>query len=187
MRGKPTKERHMKKMILSFCLCLLCTIPALAGGLDTFLDNLNVQAAADRNGFLSSVSSHFGVPFSDVEMIIGSTGSLADAFMVFQLGRMTGFPTDRIMRTYHPKKAHGWGVMAQDLGIKPGSEQFHALKRGDFGFTMRGVNGKKSGGPDGKGHKGGGKDDRNGRGKAGKTDKPGDISEHDGGGKGKKK
>lgn len=35
---------------------------------------------------------------------MGTTGSLSDAFMVFQLGRMTGYPTDRIMRTYGSSK-----------------------------------------------------------------------------------
>ena len=134
----------MKKMILSLCLCLFCAAPAFADGLDTFLDNLNVQGAADRNGFVTSVSSHFGVPYSDVELIVGTTGSLSDAFMVFQLGRMTGYPTDRIMRTYHSSKGKGWGAMAQEMGIKPGSAEFHALKRGDFNYAM--PQSKKGGG-----------------------------------------
>jgi hypothetical protein len=33
------------------------------------------------------------------------------------------------------KKGQGWGVIAKSLGIKPGSPEFHALKRGDFVFN----------------------------------------------------
>jgi hypothetical protein len=175
----------MKKMILCLCLCLLCSGTAFADGLDTFLDNLNVQGTANRSGFVTSISSHFGVPYSDVEMIVGTTGSLADAFMIFQLGRMTGFSRDRIMGVYGSSKGRGWGVMAQELGIKPGSEQFHALKRGDFGFSMdrsgkggdQGKGGNEHSGGTGKGP-GGGKD--------GHPMPAGQADDH-GGGKGKKK
>ena len=75
---------------------------------------------------------------------MGTTGSLSDAFMVFQLGRMTGYPPDRILRTYGSSKGKGWGAMAQELGIKPGSAEFHALKRGDFKNAM--PQSKKGGG-----------------------------------------
>ncbi len=46
------------------------------------------------------------------------------------------------------------GVIAKELGIKPGSPEFHALKRGDFVFT--GEPGGSAGGVQGKG-KGNGK------------------------------
>jgi hypothetical protein len=36
---------------------------------------------------------------------------------------------------YKQSKGKGWGVIAKELGIKPGSPEFHALKRGDFAFT----------------------------------------------------
>lgn len=162
----------MKKFALCLCLMLFCTGPAMADGLDTFLDNLNVQAAADRHGVVASVGSHFGVPYSDVELIMGTTGSLADAFMILQLGRWTGLSRDRIMGEYGTRKGQGWGVIAKNLGIKPGSAQFHALKNGDFGFdTGRSGKGNDHG-------KGGGQDDR---------PMPAGQADGQGGGKGKKK
>lgn len=125
----------MKRFALSLCILLFCAGPAMADGLDTFLNNLNVQAGADRHGVVTSVGSHFGVPYSDVELIMGTTGSLADAFMVLQIGRWTGLSRDRIMNQYRANKGQGWGVIAKDLGIKPGSAEFHALKNGDFGYS----------------------------------------------------
>jgi hypothetical protein len=173
----------MKRFALSLCILLFCAGPAMADGLDTFLDNLNVQAAADRHGVVTSVGSHFGVPYSDVELIMGTTGSLADAFMVLQIGRWTGLSRDRIMGTYGAKKGQGWGAVAKDLGIKPGSAQFHALKNGDFGYNMdRSGKGENHGKgeasySDGKG-KNNGQDDR---------PMPTDQTGGQGKGKGKKK
>ena len=98
---------------------------------------------------------------------MGTTGSLADAFMVLQIGRWTGLSRDRIMNEYGSKKGQGWGAIAKDLGIKPGSAEFHALKNGDFGYSAgrsgkgndHGKSGASYSGEKGKKH-GGGQDDR---------------------------
>ena len=87
------------------------------------------------------------------------------------------------MGTYGAKKGQGWGAIAKDLGIKPGSAEFHALKNGDFGYTMdRSGKGEKHGKggdsySDGKG-KNNGQDDR---------PMPTDQTGGQGKGKGKKK
>jgi hypothetical protein len=53
--------------------------------------------------------------------------------MVFRLGEMSRQPAERVMDEYKSGKGKGWGVIAKSLGIKPGSKEFHALKRGqDF-------------------------------------------------------
>ncbi|HEX9934232.1 MAG TPA: hypothetical protein VGB38_03460, partial [bacterium] len=38
-------------------------------------------------------------------------------------------PAERVMDEYKSGKGKGWGVIAKSLGIKPGSDEFHALKR----------------------------------------------------------
>lgn len=168
----------MKKIVFILCILLCCAGQAMADALDTFLDNINVQAAGDRNGAVAGIGSHFGVPSSDVERLMGTTGSLADAFMVLQLGRWTGQSRDRIMDVYGSRKGQGWGAIAKDLGIKPGSAEFHALKNGDFGYDPRRPRhgDDKGGNPD----KGGGKGNKKG---SGGND---DLLDQ-GGGKGKKK
>ena len=138
----------MKKILFCALMILLCTGAAMADGLDNFLDNLNVQAAGDREGYAAQLGVHFSAPRSSVDLVLNSVVSLGDAFMIFQLGRMTGLSLDRVMGTYRGHKGKGWGAMAQDLGIKPGSAEFHALKRGDFNFAMprSGKGGSKAGG-----------------------------------------
>lgn len=188
----------MKRILFAVCVVLCCAGPAMADALDTFLDNINVQAAGDRHGAVAGVGSHFGVPYSDVELLMGTAGSLADAFMVLQLGRWTGLSRDRIMGVYESRKGQGWGVIAKELGIKPGSAEFHALKNGDFGYDSHRSyrdddkggapqNGKgpdKDGKPDtaGSSGKGGGKGNKKG---PGNSDDP--LQPDQNGGKGKKK
>ena len=108
----------MKRFALSLCILLFCAGPAMADGLDTFLGNLNAQAAADRHGVVTSVGSHFGVPYSDVELIMGTAGSLADAFMVLQIGRWPepGQNHERVPR----QKGTGLGRHRQGSGNQAG-------------------------------------------------------------------
>jgi len=97
--------------------------------------SVNVQARADMNGFSVRLGAQFGVPVPQVQSIMRVVESPADAFMCLQLGQMTHEQPEVVLRTYESHKGKGWGVIAKELGIKPGSAEFHALKRGDFNFT----------------------------------------------------
>jgi len=118
--------------------CFFCSGPALAGsgGLDEFLRNLSIEARADPEGFSATLRSQFHVSGAQVEVVLGSVRDPADAFMILQLGQMSRQPTETVMSVYQTHAKKGWGAMAQELGIKPGSAEFHALKSGDlhFGF-----------------------------------------------------
>src|SRR5258708_6813659 len=122
----------MKKILIALS-CLFFSAHAMAaGGLDGFLSKLNAQARSDLAGFSARISAQFGIPDAQVKVVISTVKQPADAFMVFQLGKMANQPTDRVMQVYQDGKGRGWGALAKDLGIKPGSAEFHALKRGDF-------------------------------------------------------
>jgi hypothetical protein len=145
----------MKKIILAVMMLILFSSPVFAGGgLDSFLNDLNIQARADMNGFSVKVSTQFGIPLPKVQAVIKMVDTPADAFMCFQLGEMSKKPYDTVTQVYQTKRGKGWGVIAKSLGIKPGSPEFHALKRGDFvlsGSPSEG-SGKGRGKGKGKGH-----------------------------------
>lgn len=126
----------MKKMIfrvfLLFCLLLPATVWA---DLDSFLGGLNVQAQADLPGFKAKLSAQFGVPLPRIDTIITQVKAPADVFMCLQLAQMSRKSPETVVTTYQVSKGKGWGVIAKELGIKPGSGEFHALKRGDLKFT----------------------------------------------------
>ena len=150
----------MKRILLTLLASTCLFARAAAGDLDGFLHDLNIQARVDRDGFSAKVSAQFGIPEARVKVVLGNVSEPADAFMVFQLGQMTRQSPEKIMEVYRAKKGKGWGVMAKELGIKPGSPEFHALKNGDFqlGAKPKG-SAKAEGGGKGKG-KGKGKPDK---------------------------
>ena len=126
----------MKRLIaVGLSLFLLVPMTAFAGGLDDFLSNVNVQARVDLPGFSTKISTQFGVPLPQVQAVVSSVREPADAFMVFQLGQMSGKQPERVLDVYGSNKGKGWGVIAKQLGIKPGSAEFHALKSGNLSFT----------------------------------------------------
>ena len=126
----------MKRVsLICAALLLLSPLAAFAGGLDDFLARVNIQARADLPGFSAKVSAQFGVPEARVKAVIQTVSEPADAFMVFQLGQMARTQPERVLAVYKPNKKKGWGAIAKELGIKPGSAEFHALKSGNLSFT----------------------------------------------------
>jgi len=117
-------------------LCTLVSLQASAGGLEEFMDRIDVSGRVDRNGFAAQVSSQFQVGSAEVKRVLGLVARPADAFMVFQVGRMTGKPFEAVLKTYQDGKGKDWEELAQELGLKPGSPEFQALKKGEFQFGM---------------------------------------------------
>jgi hypothetical protein len=144
----------MARLMLALLLLVVVSVPAVASAnLDSFLSNVNAQARVDLPGFSLQVSTQFGVPVPQVEAVLGIVATPADAFMVFQLGQMAHRPPETVVQTYQTHKGKGWGVIAKELGIKPGSREFHALKNGDLTFGGTPGDGPGKGKGKGKGHK----------------------------------
>ena len=147
----------LNRYLAAFTLAVVTALPAAArDGLDDFLNNVNVQAQANMPGFYATVSAQFGVPDVQVRAVLSSVGEPSSAFMIFQLGQMSHQPVDRVLQVYRKGRntGKGWGMMAKELGIKPGSREFHALKNGEFVYGTEGrENGPgRSGDNPGRGH-----------------------------------
>lgn len=126
----------MKSRLFLTTFLAACLLASTAwASLDVFLNNLNVQAQADLPGFKLKLATQFGIPVPQVDAIIAQVRYPADAFMTLQLGQMAHKQPEAVIQTYQYNKGKGWGVIAKRLGIKPGSAEFHALKRGDLHFS----------------------------------------------------
>jgi len=110
-------------------LVVLAASAAMAGDFE-WLKDLNIRAQADPSGFRASLAARFKIGDAQVTAVLGNVAQPADAYMVLRLGEMSGQPVERVTATYRTGKGQGWGAMAKSLGIKPGSPEFHALKRG---------------------------------------------------------
>ncbi len=126
----------MKTIFSFFCvvwLSLFIFSPVLASSdLDDFVRGLNVQAEADLGGFRVRLSTQFGLPVPKVDAIIASVSTPADAYMCLRVSQVASQPVEVVVKEYKAHKGQGWGVIAKNLGIKPGSKEFHALKKGDL-------------------------------------------------------
>jgi hypothetical protein len=145
----------MKRIIIAtFVFGVLCATAFAGGGLDVFLGDLNAQARVDLPGFSARIGAQFGVPVPQVQVVLGAVAAPADAFLVFQLGQWSHRPPEEVLGVYKANRGKGWGVIAKSLGIKPGSSEFHALKRGNLALqgAPYGGPGKGHGNGKGKGH-----------------------------------
>jgi hypothetical protein len=106
---------------------------------DAFLSNLNIEAKADMGNFSAKLSLHYGVPKLEVDALIIDVGMLpADAYMTVRVAQLTNNPIDVVVEEYKAHRGKGWGVIAKNLGIKPGSKEFRALKTDDSGTLGKG-------------------------------------------------
>jgi hypothetical protein len=137
-----------QKLTLSLLVMLAIILSAsvvTAGDFDWMRD-FNIRAEADRDGFRTRLAARFHIGDAEVNVVLGNVDSPADAYMVFRLGEMSSRPVDDVLRKYQFEKNKGWGILAQSLGIKPGSTEFHALKQGSdiYGNTYKSKDRRKS-------------------------------------------
>lgn len=119
--------------------------------LDVSLSNINTQAKLDLTVFKNDMTVSFGITNAKLDNLLISMHP-ADIFMSLQIGKIVAKPIDIVVASYKKNKSKGWGVIAKEMGIKPGSKEFHALKgkakeksnkkdKGD-GSKVKGVKGK---------------------------------------------
>lgn len=121
-----------KKMLsIALVVSLLVSSAAVVGAGDfDWVRGINIRAEADPSGFRARLAARFKIGDVDIDVVLSNVENPADAYMVLRLGEMSAKPTDYVIKKYRSGKGKGWGALAKSLGIKPGSEEFHALKRG---------------------------------------------------------
>ncbi|MBI5206055.1 MAG: hypothetical protein HZA11_14170 [Nitrospirae bacterium] len=137
----------MKKFFGIFIVVMLLVLPAsvFAGDLENLIGSLNAQAKADLPGFRADLSAQFGLPVPDVDILMKTLPTPGDVYMTLRVGRIANKPTEVVIKEYKANRGKGWGVIAKNLGIKPGSREFHELKRGDLGPGSKSDDGKGKG------------------------------------------
>ncbi|MEN8231912.1 MAG: hypothetical protein ABFR35_04420 [Thermodesulfobacteriota bacterium] len=118
-----------KILLISSMAFLVVSSVAVASDFGWTRD-FNIQAQADPSGFRARLATRFNLGDVQVKAVLSNFDSPADAYMILRFGEMSGMPTSYVVEKYRHTKGKGWGALAKSLGIKPGSEEFHALKRG---------------------------------------------------------
>jgi len=118
------------KVLMIALICMLALTSTVTAGDFDWTRNLNIQAQADPSGFRARLATRFKIGDVQVDAVLSNIDDPADAYLVMRLGEMSGRSVDYVVEKYRHNKRKGWGALAKSLGIKPGSEEFHALKRG---------------------------------------------------------
>jgi hypothetical protein len=106
---------------------------------DNALNNLNQVARADLDNFMNQLSGTYNISRPWIENLVKRENiPPADVYMIARTSRVTNRPIGTVEKYYRDNRGQGWGVMAQRLGIKPGSPEFHALKKDETGLLSKG-------------------------------------------------
>lgn len=145
--------RKLSLVFLAVFVQMFLASQVLARDFD-WLNQLSIEAQADPSGFVARLSTRFHIGDAQVEAVIDNVGGQADAYVVLRLAEMSHKPVAYVTERYRANRHQGWGVLARQLGIKPGSRAFHALKAGhDLGPGLHGNDmGKGQGHGRGHGH-----------------------------------
>ncbi|MDT8317778.1 MAG: hypothetical protein RQ824_07295 [bacterium] len=121
--------KHLKYFFLIQASLFILVASAFAGDFD-WLKELDMEVKADASGFRTRLETRFEAGDVKVNAVLGNVARPADAYMVLRLGELSGLTIKTVLKEYKKSRGKGWGVMAKNLGIKPGSGAFHALKAG---------------------------------------------------------
>ena len=136
--------RHLRKSI-----ALALMLAATAGGaaaqdftfgwnprsgdvwVDTQLSDMNRYGQRYRDPFVDEMVRYHGAPRDLVVDLLGPRRwAPGDVWMACSIASIIGRPCRYVVDTYERDHGKGWGNIAKQLGIKPGSPEFHRLKNG---------------------------------------------------------
>ncbi len=97
--------------------------------LDAQLGQVNGYGRDDGDYFIDDIVISFGAPRYLVrELYYDRHWAPGDIYYACAIAYQVRRPCTEVVHVYEKDRGQGWGVIAQRMGIKPGSAQFHALK-----------------------------------------------------------
>jgi hypothetical protein len=98
---------------------------------DTWLGDVNRYGTTYRDPFVDELVRYHRAPRDLVVDLLRRPGwTPGDVYFACSLAAVIGRPCRYVVDEYERDRGAGWGALAQRLGIKPGSAEFHRLKRG---------------------------------------------------------
>ena len=149
-RGPPVPTlplvTHMRKLFASTALALSLAFAAGTASaqdftvgwnprsgdvwVDTWLGDMNRYGTRYRDPFVNEMVRYHGAPRDLVIALLDRRWAPGDIYFACALARLVGRPCRYVVDIWERDHGQGWGAIAKRLGIKPGSPQFHQLKKG---------------------------------------------------------
>ncbi len=126
----------MKKVFILYSLLFLSVIsnaqvPFNTGNaeLDADLSKINANAKLDFGTFKTDLKLSYNISDKKIDYLsISVKMEPAEIYLSLELSKLSGRSVDEVVEIYKVHKDKGWGYIAKQLGIKPGSAEFHKLK-----------------------------------------------------------
>jgi hypothetical protein len=98
---------------------------------DTQLADINRYGSQYRDPFIDEMVRYHGAPRDLVtDLLVNRRWAPGDVYYACTIAQVIGRPCRYVVDEWNTHHAQGWGVVARRLGIKPGSAEFHRLKKG---------------------------------------------------------
>lgn len=98
---------------------------------DTQLSDINRYGMRYREPFVDELVRYHGAPRDLViELLVTRRWAPGDVYYACAIANIIGRPCRFVVEEYERNHGLGWGELAKRLGIKPGSAEFHRLKKG---------------------------------------------------------
>lgn len=101
------------------------------GWVDAWLGDINRYGARYREPFVDEMVRYYGAPRELVgDLLDRRRWTPGDVYYACAIAQVLGRPCRYVVDEWDRDHVEGWGGVAQRLGVKPGSAEFHKLKRG---------------------------------------------------------
>ena len=98
---------------------------------DQRLGDINSYGARYRDPFVDEMVRYHRAPRDLVlELLTRRNWAPGDVYYACSIANVLGLPCRNVVDEWDRDHGQGWGVVAQRMGIKPGSAEFHRLKKG---------------------------------------------------------
>lgn len=120
-------------LMISYCLLafsLSAQVKYSTGDkeLDGDLATINTNAKLDLPAFEADLTATFGVSTKNIQYMTSIKMEPAEMYFALELAVAVNKPVEEVVDVYEKNRDKGWGYIAQQLGIEPGSAEFQALK-----------------------------------------------------------
>ncbi len=98
---------------------------------DTWLGDMNRYGSRYRDPFVDEMVRYYGAPRDLVtDLLLNRHWAPGDIYYACAMASVMGRPCRYVVEVWERDHEQGWGAVARSLGIKPGSAEFHRLKKG---------------------------------------------------------
>lgn len=98
---------------------------------DTQLADINQYGSRYRDPFIDEMVRYHGAPRDLVtDLLVTRRWAPGDVYYACTIAQVIGRPCRHVADEWAANHGQGWGAVAKRLGIKPGSAEFHRLKKG---------------------------------------------------------